>query len=57
MKRSRLCHRTVNEIINNNIKIDIIDNSENLKIKKFLEYIQNNDSPEHHQNNNLKAIL
>lgn len=39
MKRSRLCHRTVNEIINNNIKIDIIDNSENLKIKKFLEYI------------------
>ncbi|MGD1837817.1 MAG: hypothetical protein ACPKPY_07140 [Nitrososphaeraceae archaeon] len=39
-------------------KIDTIDNSDNAKIiKEFIEYMQNNDSSEHHQNNNLKVII
>ncbi|MGE5706578.1 MAG: hypothetical protein ACM3XP_07685 [Nitrososphaerales archaeon] len=39
-------------------KIQNIPNSKNIEIiNNFLEYMRNNGSSEHHQNNNLKVII
>jgi len=39
-------------------KIQKIPNSKNMEIiNKFLEYMRNNGSSEHHQNNNLKVVI
>ena len=39
-------------------KIQNITNSKNIEIiNNFLEYMRNNGSSEHHQNNNLKVII
>jgi hypothetical protein len=39
-------------------KIQNISNAKNIEIiNNFLEYMRNNGSSEHHQNNNLKAVI
>ena len=39
-------------------KIQNISNSKNIEIiNEFLEYMRNNGSSEHHQNNNLKVVI
>jgi integrase/recombinase XerD len=39
-------------------KIQNIHNSKNIEIiNEFLEYMRNNGSSEHHQNNNLKVVM
>ena len=39
-------------------KIQNIPNSKNIEIiNEFLEYMRNNGSSEHHQNNNLKVVI
>ena len=39
-------------------KIQNIPNIKNIEIiNKFLEYMRNNGSSEHHQNNNLKVVI
>ena len=39
-------------------KIQNIHNSKNIEIvNEFLEYMRNNGSSEHHQNNNLKVVI
>ena len=39
-------------------KIQNIPNSKNREIvNEFLEYMRNNGSSEHHQNNNLKVVI
>jgi len=39
-------------------KIQNISNAKNIEIiNNFLEYMRNNDSSEHHQNNNLKVVI
>ena len=39
-------------------KIQNSPNSKNIKIiNEFLEYMRNNGSSEHHQNNNLKVLI
>ena len=39
-------------------KIQNISNTKNIEIiNEFLEYMRNNGSEEHHQNNNLKLLI
>jgi len=39
-------------------KIQNISNAKNIEIiNNFLEYMRNNGSSEHHQNNNLKVVI
>ena len=39
-------------------KIQNIPNSKNIEIvNEFVEYMRNNGSSEHHQNNNLKVVI
>ena len=39
-------------------KIQNIPNAKNIEIiNEFLEYMRNNGSEEHHQNNNLKGLI
>ena len=39
-------------------KIQNLPNSKNIEIvNEFLEYMRNNGSSEHHQNNNLKVVI
>ena len=39
-------------------KIQNISNTKNIEIiNEFLEYMRNNGSEEHHQNNNLKVVI
>jgi integrase/recombinase XerD len=39
-------------------KVQNLPNSKNIEIvNEFLEYMRNNGSSEHHQNNNLKVVI
>ena len=46
------------QTIYNNRKDSKYSNSKNIEIiNEFLEYMRNNGSSEHHQNNNLKVVI
>ena len=56
-ERRRKTRINATKTIYNNRKNSKIPNSKNIEIiHEFLEYMRNNGSSEHHQNNNLKNI-